>query len=176
MIEVLKYVLPALVVVLGIWFLQRSMLLTEDKRRQWDLRRQSQKEITPIRLRAYERLALLLERTEPEVMLQEIMRNSAGQMAQWTVIDLQRELLQRVRLEFEHNLSQQVYVSDEVWQQIVHARDEMGAFITTMAARLPQGATAMDYSKVLIEAYHSNGDTPHQIALDALKHETRTLL
>ena len=93
-----------------------------------------------------------------------------------SVPKMQQELLQALRLEFNHNLSQQIYVSDETWTQIINARDEMAAFIASVAGQLPQGATALDYSNALITAYANNGDTPHQLALDALKTEARGIL
>jgi len=67
-------------------------------------------------------------------------------------------------------------VSDEVWQKILLARDQMGAFINQMAIRLKPESSTMDYMKTLIEAYHMNGDTPHEIALQTLKDEARQLL
>jgi len=146
----------------------------EEKKRRFELMKESKKAITPIRLRAYERLSLLLERTEPEAMIKEMMNNP--EWTQQSVVDIQREMLQRVRLEFDHNISQQVYVSDEVWQRILLARDEMAAFINQMAMQLKPGSSAMDYFKTLIQAYHMNGDTPHELALQALKDEARRLL
>lgn len=159
---------------LGMLGIQHMTYRQEEKKRRFELRKESQKAISPIRFRAYERLALLLERTEPEAMLKEMMAQQ-----DWTqkpVLELQRELLQQLRLEFDHNLSQQVYVSDEVWQKILLARDQMGAFINQMAIRLKPNSTTMDYMKLLIEAYHMNGDTPHELALQALKDEARQLL
>lgn len=174
MLDILKYIIPAVVVIIGIWLIQHTMYRQEEKKRKYELQRESKKTISPIRMRAYERLSLLLERTEPEAMIREMMTDP-----QWTaksVMDIQRELLQRVRLEFDHNMSQQIYVSDEVWQRILLARDEMAAFINQMAIRIKPDSTGMDYMKILIQAYHTNGDTPHEIALQQLKNEARTLL
>ena len=174
MIEILKYILPALVVVLGVWLIQHSMLRQEEKKHKFELQRESKKTISPIRMRAYERLSLLLERTEPEAMLKEMMDDPGW--VNKSVMDVQRELLQRIRMEFDHNMSQQVYVSDEVWQKIMVARDEMAAFVNQMAIQLKPGSSALDYMKVLIQAYHMNGDTPHEMALQDLKNEARQLL
>ena len=57
------------VLIFGFWLIQNSQFRNEEKKRQWELKRESQKAVSPIRLRAYERLALLLERTKPEHML-----------------------------------------------------------------------------------------------------------
>ena len=168
--EVLAYSIPALIVLLATWIVMHKMFNNEQQKRMWELKRASQKEISPIRLRAYERLTLLLERTTPEHMLMDI------NLQEMTVPQVQQQLLRTIRLEYDHNLSQQIYVSDEVWDKIIHARNEMAAFVTAMAAGMPQGSTSLDYAKTLITAYATNGDTPNSVALSALKDEAKTLL
>ena len=164
------YTIPALIVLAATWIVMHKLLKNEQEKRLWELKKASQKEISQVRLRAYERLAILLERTEPEHIL------TNTDLSGMTIQELQKRLLQTVRLEFDHNLSQQIYVSDETWSKIIGARDEMGAFISAMAMQLPPESTAMDYAKVLMTAYRNNGETPHQMALDALKDEARGLL
>ena len=179
MLEILKYTIPALIVLVSVWIVMHKLFKDEEQKRRWELLKASQKEIAPARLRAYERLALLLERTQPEAMvmaLSEQLQAAGDSIVTISVPKMQQELLQALRLEFNHNLSQQIYVSDETWTQIINARDEMAAFIASVAGQLPQGATALDYSNALITAYANNGDTPHQLALDALKTEAREIL
>lgn len=168
--EILAYSIPALVVLAATWLVMHKLFNNEQEKRLWELKRLSQKEISPIRLRAYERLTLLLERTTPDRMLMEM------NLQEMTIPQVQQQLLRTIRLEYDHNLSQQIYVSDEVWDKIIHARDEMGAFVTAMAAGMPEGSTTLDYAKTLITAYSTNGETPNSLALSALKEEAKTLL
>ena len=65
----LVIILVVVTMVFGFWLIQWSGFRNEEKKRQWELKRESQKAISPIRLRAYERLTLLLERTKPEHMI-----------------------------------------------------------------------------------------------------------
>lgn len=177
--QVMMFTIPALVVLISVWIVMNKLFKNEEEKRLWELKLASQKEISPTRLRAYERLALVLERTQPEALvmgLSERLESAGESMASLPVMKMQQELLRTVRLEFDHNLSQQIYVSDETWSKIIGARDEMGAFISAMAMQLPPESTAMDYAKVLMTAYRNNGETPHQMALDALKDEARGLL
>jgi hypothetical protein len=148
----------------------RQFYKAEAEKRLWELKRLAQKEISLIRLRAYERLSLLLERTTPEHMLLEL---NLGEM---TILQVQQHLIRTVRMEYEHNLSQQVYVSEQVWSMIQNAKEQTLAFVTTIAQQLPIDATALDYAKMLITAYATNGDTPNELALQALKKEAQTLL
>ena len=170
MMEILKYTIPSLVVLLGTWMVMYKLFKNEEQKRLWELKKSSQKEISAIRMRAYERLALVLERTQPEHMLLEI-KNLNGM----TVMQVQQLLLRTIRMEFDHNLSQQIYVSEELWDRIIRARDEMGAFVNTMAIQMPENSTALDYAKVLTTSYKTNGETPHELALSALKDEVRML-
>ena len=169
MAEILKFTIPALVVLLCVWVVMRYLLRGERERRLWEMKKNTEKEVTPIRLRAYERLALLLERTEPEHLLSDM---DLGQM---TKTELEQQLLLTVRREWEHNMSQQIYVGDELWAKVMKARDEIAAFIHTMALQMPDGSTVFDYARVLMTAYRQNGTTPHQIAMEALKEEVRMM-
>lgn len=170
MVEILKYCIPALCVLLATWLVMRQFYKAEADKRLWELKRLSQKEISPLRLRAYERLALLLERTTPEHMLLEL---NLGEM---TVLQVQQHLIRTIRMEYEHNVSQQVYVTAEVWAMIQNAKEQTVAFVNSMVQQLPPESTALDYAKVMITAYSSNGDTPNELALQALKKEAQTLL
>ena len=170
MLEILKYCLPALCVLLATWLVMHKFYKSETEKRLWDLKRLSQKEISPLRMRAYERLALLLERTMPEHILMSL------NLAEMTPLDLQTHMMQTIRQEFEHNISQQIYVSDEVWTMIENAKNQTIAFVNSIAQQMPVDSNALDYAKTLITAYRTNGDTPNDIALQALRNEAKTLL
>jgi hypothetical protein len=143
---------------------------SEAEKRLWELKRLSQKEISPIRMRAYERLALLLERTTPEHMLIEL------NLSEMTTLQVQAHLMHTIRQEYDHNLSQQIYISNEVWDLIDNAKQQTIAFVNSIAQQMPPESNTLDYAKTLITAYRSNGETPNDIALQALKNEAKTLL
>ncbi len=173
---IIAIILTIIVLIFGFWLIQYSQFRNEEKKRQWELKRESQKSISPIRLRAYERLTLLLERTKPEHMIMEMQKAYPEAMTTWTVGQMQQYLLQTLRAEFDHNQSQQVYVSDEVWDLIINARDQMGAFLIAITAQLPKDATAQTYVTALLTAYASNGTTPTEKALEELKNEAKSLM
>ena len=170
MIEILKYAIPAFCVLLATWITMHKFYKSEADKRLWELKRLSQKEISPLRMRAYERLALLLERTMPEHMLIDL------NLAEMTPLQVQAHLMHTIRQEYDHNLSQQIYVSDQVWQLIENAKQQTVAFVNSIAQQMPAQGNALDYAKTLITAYRSNGDTPNDIALQALRNEARALL
>jgi adenosyl cobinamide kinase/adenosyl cobinamide phosphate guanylyltransferase len=170
MLEVLKYTIPALVVLLATWLATEKQMKNEAARRNFELRKQSQKTITAVRLQAYERFTLLLERLEPSRMLLRL------DISALNCQQLQQQLLEVIRKEFDHNLSQQIYVSDEVWTNIVFAKEEMLRFVNTCAQQFAATDDAMMMAKLLVTSYTSNGETPTQRALEALKTEVRTLM
>ena len=170
MVEILKYCLPALCVLLATWLVMHKFYRSEAEKRLWELKRLSQKEISPLRMRAYERLALLLERTTPEHMLVEL---NLGEM---TILQVQQHIMHTMRMEYDYNISQQIYVGEQVWNAIIESRDQMVAFINTMAQQMPPESNALDYAKVLITAYASNGETANQQAMQLLRAEARSLL
>ena len=176
MSEILLIILAISVVIFGFWMIQHSQFRNEERKRQWELKRESQKSVSPIRLRAYERLALLLERTKPEHMIMELRDKEPEAFTSWTIPQLQQYLLQTIRAEFDHNQSQQVYVSEEVWDMIINARDQLGTFVIAMSGQLPPDATVQTYVTTLLTAFASNGMTPTDKALEELKREAKELM
>lgn len=92
------------------------------------------KQVTPLRLQAYERMALFLERIAPESLV--LRCYQPGMDTQL----LQGVLTKNIRDEWEHNLSQQIYLSDKVWQQIRAAKDEMIGVVNSAAITIPADA------------------------------------
>lgn len=176
MSEILLIILAIAVVIFGFWMIQHSQFRNEERKRQWELKRESQKAVSPIRLRAYERLALLLERTKPEHMIMELRAKEPQALTEWTIGQVQQYLLQTIRAEFDHNQSQQVYVSEEVWDMIINARDQLATFVIAMSGQLPPDATAQTYVTTLLTAFASNGVTPTDKALEELKREAKEIM
>ncbi len=168
-LQILGYTLPALVVFLTTWLVLRKQLDNEADRRNFELRRLSVNQITPVRLRAYERLTLLLERTQPEAM---ILRLDLQGM---TNIELQSKLLQTIRTEFDHNVAQQIYVSPEAWAMVKNARENLVRVINGAAAQVQPTGAALQLAQKLIELYSSLQTTPTEAALNCLKNEVKTL-
>ncbi len=168
--QILAYTIPAFVVLLATWLVMYKLMRNEDARRNFELRKNTLGEITPIRLRGYERLTLLLERITPEHMLLNL------DITNMTAQEVHQHLIQTIRLEFDHNVSQQVYVGNEVWQEIVHAKEEMLRFVNTCATQFEPTSPALPYAQMMITTYSTNGETPTQHALLVLKQEAHEIL
>ena len=104
--DLLKIVLPAGLVIYGMYLTVMSFLNKEREKLLVDLKTQNTQTILPIRLQAGERLCLLLERITPNNLIRRVNNPT------FSAADLHRQLLTEVREEFNHNLAQQVYFSD----------------------------------------------------------------
>lgn len=167
--EILKITLPAVIVFLTAYFLFRDMLENAQKQREFEFRVKNSGKVTPVRLQAYERLALVLERIAPQSLL---MRVSPHDI---TASDYHQQLLSQIRQEFEHNLSQQIYVSKILWETIRGARENLIGIINKSAEEIGREATAMALSKKIIENYIDEEDQPIVIAMNELKKEVGKL-
>lgn len=96
-----------------------------------DERRETLKVMTPIRLQAYERMALFLERISPDSLVLRCWQPGMDLKM------LQGVMTKNIRDEWEHNLSQQVYLSTELWTRIREAKDEMTSLVNSAAVSLP---------------------------------------
>ena len=166
--ESLNIILTALIVFLTAYFFLDRMFKNEEKRRIFELRKQNQSTITPVRLRAYERLVLFLERTAPNSMLVNVVEPDMN------CIQLHAKLLETIRQEYSHNVSQQVYVGNELWQSIVAAKESLVRLVNTCAAMCSPDEPAAILAEKIIEVYATSPDTPTEIALAQLKEEIRT--
>jgi len=164
-LDVLKYTSPSLIVFATAYFILKSFIESEEKKRTLEIRTKNQKLITPIRLQAYERLTLFLERISPNSLILRV------QKPNMTASQLQREILAIIRTEFEHNLSQQIYISKQAWEVSKSAKENLVKLINASADKVNPKADAMELSKVILQTIITVGASPTQAAIDFLKTE-----
>lgn len=168
-LEFIKYALPLAVVGTTIYLVVKMFLDKEKTQKVLDIKKENKKLTMPLRLQAYERIVLFLERISPENLVMRLAnpRMSAQQM--------QFELIKTVRSEFEHNMSQQLYVSEEAWELVKNSKEEVIRLINTSMGTLNDDAKASELSTVIIEIYSKVSGFPTKTALDRLKKEIKTL-
>jgi hypothetical protein len=169
MLEVLKYTIPSLVIFAVVYYILHSYFEDQERKRSMKNALKNRKLITPLRLQAYERVILFLERISPESL---IMRLTQTGM---TTKELQNEMLVNIRAEFEHNLSQQLYVSNDAWERVKSARANTIKLINLTADRIPGNAPYMALSTKLLEKIMEEESTPSSVAIDYLKNEVQKL-
>ena len=129
----------------------------------------SNKVTLPLRLQAYERCIVFLERISPDSLVVRVNKSED------TVASLQAKLLSAIRSEFEHNISQQLYVSPETWSYVVIAQNNIIGLINTCSGRLHPEMRAIELSKLIIETYANIDIAPTATAKQKIKQEVALL-
>jgi hypothetical protein len=169
LLEILKYTIPALIVFATVWIMIRAWSKNEDKRRKSEFNMHITDEILPIRLQAYERSILLLERISPDSMILRISRN------EYSARQLQQELLTNITSEFEHNIAQQTYISAEGWEKIKIAKNQIINLINDTAKEVKPEAGGPTLGKLILERLTELNHPPSQTAIHYLKEEVKSL-
>lgn len=162
--EIIKILLPSAIVFLTAYYLVKNFLDHENRKRTVDLKLANQTVITPIRLQAYERVILFLERINPTSMVMRMNKVGGAQ-------DFQSEILKAVRTEFEHNLSQQIYMSTKSWDAVVKAKEETIKLINVAATRTTPQSTAMELAQAIVGVASQLSELPTKAAIDFIKKE-----
>lgn len=144
-IELIKILVPASVVLYGAYLMVRSFIAKEIELKRLEVRGRGIETILPARLQAYERMTLFLERISPQNLL--VRLNNPGYNAK----DFHKMLLDEIRNEYNHNVSQQVYMSEEVWNQIRNAKEDLIIQINDAASSIENGATSIELAKRIFE-------------------------
>ncbi len=168
-LEILKYTIPSVVLLITVWLFLRTWSRQEDKRRKHEFNMHLKDDVLPVRMQAYERVILFMERIAPESILMRL--NRKGMTAE----QLQAELQNSIRHEYEHNLSQQTYISTEGWQRVQTARNQIVKIINESAAELNEGASGASLGKLILEKVMELKTPPTQAAVDYLKQEVNEL-
>ena len=169
LLEILKYTVPALIVFFTVLVMIRAWSRNEDLRRKKDFNMHLSDDILPIRLQAYERSILLLERISPESMMMRVSRND------YTARQLQQELLSNITSEFEHNIAQQTYLSTEAWDKMKATKNQVINLVNDTAKEVKPDASGPTLGKLILERLTELNNPPSQVAIDYLKQEVKTL-
>ena len=162
--EILKLILPAGIVFLTTYYLVKSFLDQERNKKAIDLKLANQSVITPIRLQAYERVVLFLERINPNGLVMRMSKTGSA-------ATFQGELLKTIRTEFEHNLSQQIYMSNKAWEATLKAKEETIKIINVASSKVNADSSAMELAQAIIAVCSQLTDMPTKVAVDLIKKE-----
>ena len=166
-VEILKIVLPAGLVIYGMYLVAVSFLKTERDNKLISLKTKNTETILPIRLQAGERICLLLERVTPNHLIRRV--NTGNYSAK----ELHQLLLHEVREEYHHNLSQQLYFSDETWESVRNAIEQVITMINRAAQDLNEEARGIDLNKRIFQLYLEKTNDSISQALKNVKSEIR---
>jgi hypothetical protein len=169
LIEIIKITLPSVVMLAAIYYIVGNHFRHSGQRHKMKAAAANRKLITPVRLQAYERLVLFLERISPESLVMRV------NYPAHTCAQLHTELLQAIRAEYEHNLSQQLYVSIEAWNSVKNAKNYIVALINNAAKEVSGDAPAIELSKKILNMAMELEQPPAEKAANEIKREIRQI-
>ncbi|HRE75876.1 MAG TPA: hypothetical protein PLR45_14415 [Flavobacteriales bacterium] len=174
--DLLKIMIPALIVMGTAYFLIarqqeqfKQFLDTKTANKLAELKAESNKTTLPLRLQAYERVILYLERISPNNMIMRVYKPGMSSKL------LQAELTRTIREEYEHNMTQQVYVSHNCWLLLKNAKEETIRMINVAAAGIPGDASGLELSAAVFEIGQKIDKMPTDIAINFAKNEVQKL-
>ena len=148
------------------WMLAEFKGMKDEIRERLDIKNESLK----LRLQAYERLTVFADRASIKNL---VARTSYVGLS---VVDLQLSLLETIRTEYEYNVSQQIYVSHDMWKAIGNLKDQNIYIINQIAAMLPSHAAGIELSKQLLEYASIKNADLSLVVLEALQFEAKKIL
>ena len=165
LLEIAAYTLPALITGGVAFVMMQKFYNSEESKRKFELLRENQKQALPIRLQAYERMVLLLERINPSNLLMRIAPISKSKDDYATLLS------HHIQTEFEHNLTQQIYLTAETWDIILKAKNSTVQMIRKNALR--EDVADADKLREAIMLELTETEAPSTIAISFLKEELK---
>lgn len=163
--DLAKIIIPAGIVLYAMFLTVKTMLQKQNEGKLIEIKAKNKEIVLPIRLQAYERMSLFLERISPDQIIKRVQKNDMN------VAELQYLLLNEIREEFNHNLSQQVYMSDEAWKIIKNAKEELIMVVNQSAKELDPEAKSIELVKKIYEESLEKKIDSIEYGLSFLKNE-----
>ena len=163
---ILGLTIPSLVVLAAVYLMFRQYFRHQTQALAIDARKDKSGVSLPLRLQAFERLTLLCERIYlPDLILRLKTPGTSGDA-------LKAALILAIQQEYEHNVTQQLYVSDELWHILQVARNKTMDLIMLAGDGLPPQADADTYTSALLKLAEQEKSLPSEIAKKAVKTES----
>ena len=165
LIEILKYSVPALIVFATVYYLFRNFLLQQYQLEALKQRQNMNKDIIPLKLQAYERLIMVCERISVDNLAYRLSNTDMG------VKELKNAMLIAIQQEYEHNITQQVYVSENLRKILKLAKDQMQDVISRT-----EGNTPAEFITNIYKNISETKADPISYARKAIKNEAELLM
>jgi hypothetical protein len=168
-LDILKYSLAGIGVVWVAFYLIKPYLDRDEKLQLLEFRKSISNQTMPLRLQAYERLVLFIERINPANML--IRLNATA----FTAVELQSLIVEDIRSEYQHNITQQIYVTTRAWGVVKLVKDDTLNIVANAVKSLPADASGLDLSKTILGYLSQLEDNPYDVAAGRLRKDLEEL-
>lgn len=165
--QIAAFTLPAIVTGGVAYIVLNRFFINEDSRRRFELIKENQKQALPLRLQAYERVILFLERINPVQLLLRVAPNGLDPQSYATL------LVHSIQTEYEHNITQQIYITNEGWETVLKARNGIITLIRNKS--ITEGITTADEMRKAILEEISTEEVASDLAIAFLKRELKNV-
>jgi hypothetical protein len=169
LLDILKYTVAGIGVVYVAFYLFKPYLDKSEGIQLLELKRTISNQTLPLRLQAYERVVLFIERVNPASLL--IRLNGSAN----TAAELQAIIINEIRSEFQHNIAQQIYVSVKVWAVVKRVKEDTISVVNNAVKALPPDTTALELSKTILIHLSKLPDNPYDMALSLIRQDMEEL-
>jgi hypothetical protein len=163
--DVIKYFVAGMAIFGAAYYILKPQINTAEKFQLLEFRKSLTSQTLPLRLQAYERVVLFVERVNPANML--IRLN--GPL--FSASELHSLVVNEIRDEYQHNVTQQIYVSSRAWGVLRRVKDDTLGIVTNAVKGLPEGASGMDLSRLILMHLSHLEDNPYDIALAVIRQD-----
>jgi hypothetical protein len=168
-LDIFKYTVSGLGVVWIAFYLFKPYLDRSENMQMIELKKSISSQTLPLRLQAYERLVLFIERVNPANML--IRLNGTA----YSAAELHALVVTEIRDEYQHNVTQQLYVSSRAWAIVKRVKDDTLSIVTNAVKALPENATGLELSKIILAQLSNLQDNPYEIGTNLVKKDIEEL-
>jgi len=169
LLDILKFTVAGIGVVLVAFYLFKPYLDKNERLQILELKKSADNQTLPLRLQAYERVVLFIERINPASLLLRL--NGAG----FSAAELHHQAVQEVSSEYQHNITQQVYVSSRAWAVVRRLKDDTVSLLNSTLRALPQDASALDFSRALLTHLSQLEHNPYDTAASIIRNDLEEL-
>lgn len=163
--DLMKILIPATAIIVVVKVMLSSHFDDLKRRDNLAMSREMKQDLRPLQMQAYERLILFLERLQPDNLMMRIQKPGMSSRG------LHTAMLRAVRQEYEHNMTQQLYVSESAWKLVLLAKDEVTKLINLSASQVGEDGSAMDLGNQMISLVMKLDKVPTDVAIHGLKME-----
>jgi hypothetical protein len=169
LLDIVKFTLAGIGIIYVAFYLFKPYLDRAEKVQMVELKKTIASQTLPLRLQAYERIVLFIERVNPANMLIRLHGEAAS------AAELHALVVSELRSEYQHNISQQIYVTARTWTLVKRVKDDTLSVINNAVKALPESASALDLSKTVLAHLSHLQDNPYDIATNMIREDIEQL-
>lgn len=168
-LDIFRTVISGLILIVAVFYLLKPYLDKLEKQPIPSINPNTENNQLSLQLQAYERLLLFVDRTNPVNLL--VRLNDSAYLA----AELHYQVLGEIRNEFQHNITQQLYVSATAWEIVKRIKNDTISLANSAVKVLPPHASGLDFSKLILEQMSKMENNPYDAAAALIRDDARQL-